>query len=228
MKSARIEIILLIAVLFIAVAANEAPLIYPQKEGRGATFYPPIYPRSVDTYDGWVLESLETSNMGGIANSTSSILIVGDNALDRQYRSILHFDTTPYHIPPTAVIYQAILRIKLQGFAGLNVFPTFGRVLVDMRKPFFGTLASLVPSDFQASAGRYQVAMFTPVGSGWYRAILSTSGESYINKAGKTQFRIYFKRDDDDDHVADNARFYSGNSTTISYRPILEINYWAP
>ncbi len=226
MKSARIEILLLIVVLVAAVAANEAPLIYPEKSARGFTSYPPIYPRSIASYDGWVLESGETTNMGGTANATAAALIVGDNTLDRQYRSILHFDTTPYHIPPTAVIYQAILRIKL-GSATPGIFTTFGRILVDMRKPYFGTLA-LTPSDFQATATRYQVAMFTPVGSGWYRAILSNTSENLINKAGKTQFRIYFKRDDDDDHTSDTARFVSGNSTTISYRPVLEINYWAP
>lgn len=227
MKSARIEILLLIAVLIAAVAANEAPLTYARRATQGSYYYPVIYPRSSGTLDGWILESGELTNAGGTMNSTSTVVIVGDNVLRRQYRSILSFNTSAYHIPSTAVIYQATLRIKLQGIVGSVPVATFGKVLVDMKKPSFG-LAGLELSDFQATAGRYQAAYFQSVGSGWYAAKLGSVARAYINKAGPTQFRIYFKMDDDNDAVSDYLKFYSGNVLTVSLRPSLELNYYVP
>lgn len=227
MKSTRIEIILLIVVLFIAVAANEAPLAYDQRGGKGGYWYPPVYPRSVGKVDGWVLESGEFTNVGGTLNSISPVFIVGDNAQKKQYRSILHFNTAPYSIPPTAIIYKAVIRIKLQGIVGTNPFTSFGSMYVDMRKPSFGTVA-LTIGDFQVIAGRSQAAYFTNAGGGWYKATLSAVARAYINKAGSTQFRLYFKLDDDNDSVADYMKFYSGDAATASLRPSLELNYYLP
>ena len=50
---------------------------------------------SIGTYDGQVLESGKATNIGGIANSTSPMLFVGDQRLNRRYRGILSFDTSP-------------------------------------------------------------------------------------------------------------------------------------
>ena len=49
--------------------------------------------RSTGSSDGWVLESTEDSNLGGSKNSTASTFILGDDARDRQFRTILHFPT---------------------------------------------------------------------------------------------------------------------------------------
>jgi hypothetical protein len=226
MKSTRVQIILLIAILFIAVAANEAPLAYGPKDSKGYHLYPPRYPRSVGLYDGWVLESGETTNIGGTANNTSTVVNIGDDMFRKQYRAILHFNTMPYSIPPAAVIFKAVIRIKLQGVVGANPPTTFGRVLVDLRRPSFGSV-SLLASDFQALPNSYQVAQFYPIGGGWFKATLSATGRAYINKAGSTQFRLYFKLDDDNDKNADYLMFYSGNASA-SLRPSLELDYYVP
>lgn len=223
MKSTRVEIILLIVVLFVAVAANEAPIVYADKGTYGFR-YPPIYPKSFGPYDGWVLESGENTNIGGTVNNVSPIVNVGDDALRKQYRVILHFNTAAYHIPPAAVIRQAVIRMRLQGITGGNPFPTFGSLYVDMKKPYFGT-APLVITDFQALAGRSTVARFVPVGGSIYKAVLNYTGKAYLNKNGSTQFRVYFKLGDDNDKIADYMRFYSGNAATAALRPTLEIVY---
>jgi hypothetical protein len=51
---------------------------------------------------------------------------------------------------------------------------------------------------------------------------------SYINKTGITQFRLRFQTGDDNDNVADYLVFYSGDTTTVSYRPQLIVEYYIP
>lgn len=226
MKSSKMEIVLLIVVLLITVAANQAPLSYGAKT-EGAYWYPPIYPKSVGTYDGWVLERSENANTGGSVNATGTFIKIGDDAFKRQSVAILHFNTAPYSIPPTAVIYRAVLKIRRQSISGTNPFLSFGTLNVDMRKPSFGT-ATLAPSDFQAAAGRALVATFgrTPV-KGWYEATLNSTGKAYLNKRGPTQFRVYFKLGDNNNAIADFVAIYSGNAS-LALRPVLEIEYYVP
>jgi hypothetical protein len=57
--------------------------------------------------------------------------------------------------------------------------------------------------------------------------VLSTAW-SKINKAGLTQFRLRFYKDDNDDGAADYWRFFSGNYSTVSLRPTLLIEYYLP
>jgi hypothetical protein len=227
MKSMKMEIVFLIIVLFIGVAANTAPLSYDKKNSKAfPASYPVIYPKSVGANDGWVLESSEFSEVGGMVNATAVTINVGDDAARRQYRGILHFKVV---IPPTAVIVNAVLRLKRQGaFVGSNPFASLGQLRVDMSKPSFGTPA-LLASDFQAVAGRSSVAIFspTPVG-GWYKAVLNAVGRAYINKNGTTQFRLRFVMGDNHNSIADYVRFISGNYSTISLRPTLEVQYYVP
>ena len=153
-------------------------------------------------------------------------LILGDNAANRQYRAILHFDTSG--LPDNAVITSVTLNIKKQGQVGTNPFTTHGPLLVDIRKNFFGTLAGLQLADFQAKAGSAAAAAFgaTPV-AGWYSAVLKSSGFPFINLAGTTQFRLRFTLDDNNNHRADYVAFYSGNAAAAN-RPQLIIQYYVP
>jgi hypothetical protein len=181
---------------------------------------------SIDTYDGWVRESTETSDVGGYMNSTDITFRLGDDAANRQYRAILHFNTS--FLPDTAVVTKATLKIKRQGLAGTDPFSILGGLQVDMRKPFFGTTLGLAASDFQAAAGLSTVATFgvTPVSS-WYSALLSATGRAYINRTGTTQFRLRFATDDNNNSVADYMQFYSGDYIA-SARPTLIMEYYLP
>ena len=226
MKSTKVEIVLLIVVLLITVAANQAPLSYGAKT-EGAYWYPPVYPKSIGTNDGWVLELSENANVGGSVNATGTVIKIGDDVLKKQSVAILHFNTASYSIPPTAVIASAVLKIRRQAIGGTNPFLSFGTLNVDMRKPYFGT-STLTPSDFQVAAGRSVVAAFdrTPV-NGWYKAKLNATGGAYINKNGPTQFRLYFKLGDNNNAIADYVSIYSGNAS-LALRPVLEIEYYVP
>jgi hypothetical protein len=182
--------------------------------------------RSAGAYDGWVLESSETSNMGGTMSSTATTFYVGDNAQKKQYRGILSFNTAA--LPDTATITKVTLKLKLQGTAGANPFTTHGNLLVDVRKGPFGGANALRLGDFQATASKNSIGSLpkTPV-SGWYTKNLSSAAFTYINPPGVTQFRRRFTKDDDNDAVADYLKFYSGDAGA-AYQPQLIVEYYVP
>ncbi len=177
--------------------------------------------------DGWVLESAENSNIGGTLGSTGGAFRLGDDMLNRQYRSILHFDTST--LPDKAVITKVFLKIMQQGSVGTNPFATHGTLRADIASPFFGTSNILQVADFQANPKSSSVALFVtkPAGS-WYTAGVSNAGISFINKTGTTQFRLRFTLDDNNNHIADYVTFFSGNEPTAANHPQLLVQYYLP
>jgi hypothetical protein len=181
--------------------------------------------RSVAASDGWILESTETSNVGGTLDNTATTFNLGDDAGNKQYRAILSFNTKS--LPDNAVITRVTLQIRTQGLVGTNPFTTHGGLVVDIRKPFFGTTVGMSINDFQAAASKSAVGKFgiTPV-SNWYSASLGSAGYPYVNLTGTTQFRLRFVKDDNNDNGADYIKFFSGNYTTAGIRPTLIIEYY--
>ncbi len=194
----------------------------------GAAIPPPaLLVRSQAANDGWILESTETSNQGGTMNSTATTFNLGDDATDRQYRALLSFDTSA--LPDNAVITKVTLKIKYQGVTGTNPFATHGILYTDVRNGVFGGNATLQLGDFQAVASKTAVGTIpnTPSG-GWYSKIWTSGIFPYINKVGATQIRLRFQTDDNDDLGADFLRFYSGNASAVSDRPLLIVEYYVP
>jgi len=184
--------------------------------------------KSQPKYDGWVLESGEFTNEGGTKNNLGKILLLGDNAADKQYRDILSFGTAA--IPDDAVITRVILKVKKAGLVGTNPMTTHNAMVVDVRKNKFYTLPVLQINDFQAKASKYKAGLFpTTLYSGWYRSVLRKGAYDYdyINKMGRTQLRLRFLLDDDDDNLADILKLYSGNAV-LANRPKLIVKYYLP
>jgi len=191
------------------------------------TVYKTLQFRSSGIIDGWVIESSETSNAGGSFSATFTTFYIGDDALNKQYRSILSFNTGG--LPDDAVILSAMLKIKKQGLVGSNPFTTHQGLLVDIKKPYFGNALALAAHDFQALANKSAVGTFgTTASSGWYSATLLNTAYPYINLTGTTQFRLRFKLDDDNDNTADYMKFFSGNYGTTTDRSVLVIQYYLP
>ncbi len=172
--------------------------------------------------DGWVLESAENSNIGGTLNNVASVLVVGDSASRKQYRSIVSFNTST--LPDNAVITSAFLRVRKQTIVGANPFSTHGGIIVDMRKGSFYALGLQVV-DFQAAASKINAGTMTALGTaGWYQLVINSAYYSLVNLTGPTQFRLRFIVDDDNDTVADYVRFFSGScfqspvKTNLDYR----------
>jgi len=190
------------------------------------TFVPP-YVTTVSSQgadDGWVLESTETSGMGGSLNSIATTLRVGDDAANKQYRSILSFDTSS--LPDNAIITGVTLKIKKQGLTGSDPFTTHSGLIAAIRNPYFGASIALANADFEASYSKQVGFNSTPV-SNWYSTNYNAAIWPYINLTGTTQFRVRFTLDDNNDFAADYLRFYSGNASMI-YRPVLVIEYFLP
>jgi Tol biopolymer transport system component len=186
--------------------------------------------RSTGSSDGWVLESSENSNVGGSKNSSASVFKLGDDAQNRQFRSVLHFPT--YYLPDNAVVTQAILMIKKQDVIGTDPFTTHQNISIDIRKGYFSnfnlfSFGSLQDTDYQAAADMYMVGTIqnNPV-SGWYWALLDSRALPYINLTDVTQLRLGFLLDDNNDLGDDYIRFYSGDYDAQKDRPHLLIEYY--
>jgi hypothetical protein len=204
-------------------AVNVAGLIISPDSGATATAA--IF-ASDASQDGKLLESSETSSQGGSMNAIATTFNLGDDALNQQFRGILSFDTSG--LPDTAVIASVTLKIKKAGRVGANPFNTMGKILADIKSGSFSDNPTLELGDFEAPAGKDAVLTFgnTPV-SGWYSKRLNSADFGYINLTGLTQFRLRFSKDDNNNHIADFLKFYSGNAGPAN-RPVLVIRYTVP
>ncbi len=184
---------------------------------------------SAAAQDGWVLESGENTNAGGSLNATSgnnSALRVGDNNQDRQYKTVVSFDTSS--IPDGATIVSVTLRLLRGSLTGTNPFTTHGTCWVDVQSGSgFSGATTLQNGDFQAAATAVQAASLSNAASNgtWSTASLSAAGLAAINKTGTTQLRIYFNLDDNDDTGNDYLGYYSGDDGTAANRPQLVVTY---
>jgi exo-beta-1,3-glucanase (GH17 family) len=175
--------------------------------------------------DGLILECSETSGKGCDVDTSSAILIIGDDSLNRQYRAFLSFNTAG--LPDNAVITSVKLKAKPEGVVGANPFDKHRRLKVDAC-PFFGSSLELQPTDFQAGDNCANAGIFNDKPDhGWYIANLNSATFPYINLAGTTQFRLRYNKDDNNDNGADYTKFYSGNAAD-SDKPILLVRYYIP
>ncbi len=181
--------------------------------------------RSAAAQDGWVLESGENTNAGGSLRA-DAFLVIGDNATDKQYRSILYFDTST--LPDNAVILRVTLKIKSAGVTGTDPFTTHGNLLADIKEGTFSA-ADLEITDFEAWVSNDNVGSFSAVSGapGWYKLTLAASDHAYINLTYITQFRLRFATDDNNDTGADYAAFYAGDAG-LANRPQLIVEYTVP
>jgi hypothetical protein len=173
--------------------------------------------------DGWTLESSEFSNLAS-TKSASGTLRAGDDARNRQYRSLLYFDTAS--LPNNAVITNVTVQIKQASVAGTPI-TTLGNLVADIKKGFFG-LAPLELTDFNAAAAPINTAgMFKTSDNTVYQLTLSSVNFKYINLTGTTQFRLRFTKDDDNDKTADFINFYAGDAA-LANQPQLIVEYYIP
>jgi hypothetical protein len=180
----------------------------------------------VGAYDGWILESGENSKAGGTLDRNATTLNVGDDQKDRQYRSILSFDTSS--LPNNAVVVSAQLKVKRQDVVGTDPFGTHGALVSEIRNGPFGSTTPLQLLDFSSLASPGAVRdQFATLTSSWYAAQLSNANLIFINKVGTTQFRLLFSKDDNDDLSPDYIKFFSGNSTDEN-KPELIVTYYLP
>ncbi len=167
--------------------------------------------QSIPGEDGWVIERTDASNRGGRINSTRR-LTVGDDASDRQRKAIASFDTSV--IPVGAKILSASIVL-----ASANAMPTtLGAVQLELKNGVFGTSAALQAHDFEATASAW---VATPMVFGGL--IGASVPAEQLNRNGRTQLRISFALEDDDDGRASAAHIYAGEDA--SNGPRLSVTY---
>lgn len=182
---------------------------------------------SVAAEDGWVLESAHGSGVGGSNNSTNTTLWIGDDTSKRQYKAVVSFDTSS--IPSTATILSVTLQLTRSTVTGTDPFSWSGNVCyVDVSTGGFNGNTSLENADFQASATAAQVATMSdpPTNNSTSTGSLNSTGIAAINRSGRTQFRVYFSQETNNNTSNDYLQLYSSNYTTdTSRRPKLIVVY---
>jgi len=184
--------------------------------------------RSNSAQDGWILETSETSNKGGSMNTGTTVLRLGDDAANKQYRALLSFDTSA--LPDGAAITSVTLMFKYAGVSGTNPFKTHGSLLGDISNGGFQGNPALQRGDFNVVPvmGRSNALSFTnkKLGNRYSQSFIPSDFQ-YINLTGVTQFRLRFSKDDNNDFGADFLKIYSSNGAVVN-RPLLIIEYYVP
>jgi hypothetical protein len=188
------------------------------------TFY------SVGAYDGYVVESSETSNVGGARNETATdgaAIRVGDTGAKKQLKGFVSFNCSS--LPDTCTITAATLKLKRGG--GVGTPTTLGTITVDVKNVNTGWSDNVLlqTNDFQATASASSVATlsYPATTNAWATGALNATGLTKITTttASHTQYRIRFTLDDDNDTADDYLGFYSGENAITTNRPILEVTY---
>jgi hypothetical protein len=167
--------------------------------------------------------------VGGSKNNTATTLRLGDDAANRQYRSILSLDTVS--IPVDAKIVSVTLKFKYAGVSGTNPFITRGKLLVDICRGTYKNLPALELGDFNAACGtgKNKALLYTNTKvANWYSQSLNPLDFPLVNRGGVTQFRLRFTKDDNNDFGADFLKLFSGNALLEADRPQLIVEYHVP
>ncbi len=184
---------------------------------------------STGSQDGWVLESGENTSVGGsldVNSSNSSAMRIGDNNQDRQYKTVVSFNTAS--IPDGATIVSVTLRLLRGSLTGTNPFTTHGTCWVDVQNGSgFSGSTTLQNGDWQVAATAVQAATLSNAASNgtWSTGSLNAAGRAALNKTGTTQLRVYFNTGDNDDNGNDYLGYYSGENGTAANRPQLVVVY---
>lgn len=185
---------------------------------------------SVGVDDGRITDSHSNPGQGTSVNSTdtsNSALRAGDvGGNEKEHMAFLSFDTSS--IPDGATVVAATLRLRRGTVSGTNPFLTHGTCWIDIKGDtgFSGSTA-LQAGDFTAPADATQVgALSNAANDGdWSSGTINASALGFVNKTGKTQFRVYFDLHDNGDGKADYVGWYSGENATPANRPVLEVLY---
>ena len=177
---------------------------------------------SSGSYDGSVLESANSSGVGGSAYASISL---GDDKANRGRKGILSFNTSK--IPVAALVLSAKIKLTRSGVTGTNPFTVLGACYVDVKKGTFNRVVREAV-DFQVAATVTQAATLSnpAANKGTATAFLNADGLNAINGGGTTQVRLYFASSTNNNSRADTLSFYSNNFfIPPAWKPALTVTY---
>jgi len=192
--------------------------------------------------DGWLLESSPGNNTAdrtsnpvcGNSNTNSAgALRIGDDAGNRQFRSIVSFNVTG--LPAGAVIDSATLKFVRSGIVGNpSGFGTSFNAAIKGGSGFANSSAlqwGATTNDFSNGSGATPDLAAAVTGlstSGTTTTGTLTSGALALLGNGRFQFRIDFPTKTVNAGSQDYVGFYSGENATAGNRPVLSITYHVP
>jgi hypothetical protein len=183
-----------------------------------------IFP-SIAAHDGWILEESELVGFGALLENASRGgfgLRIGDASGDRQYRSIISFNTSMGTMADCAMVESAFLVITRGANKGTNPFRTHGNIIVDVHRGEIFDSEFIDLEDFDSDMEFPNAAIIREQG-GNLAAHTVELDPSMINAHGFTQMRLRFERDDNDDGAADYTGFYAADHLTASRHPRLVV-----
>lgn len=152
----------------------------------------------------------------------SDVQKLGDNGMfsGETFRTILSFDTDT--LADDAIITSAKLRIYRKSMSG-----TVSAIKADIIRGYFGTSSAIAQADYSAGipagSGAADIVSFNaPAADNDYVEVeLPASALQYINKTGRTQFRL--KATTNIDFAADLLEIYGGED--VGYAPQLILTF---
>lgn len=170
--------------------------------------------------DGFIVESAENSDTGGVAIpflSNGSALRLGDNNLNQQIKLM-----TSFTVPQGTAVFSATLKLTLGGGIGASPLETLGPCNVDLHNSGFSNDPRIHSSDFQAPATVVNVGeLVAPVSGDVYVAEISAPGAAAIVAGQTAQLRVSCMTDDNNDGRENSISFYSGESNDATLQPQL-------
>lgn len=176
--------------------------------------------KSLAADDGYVYQY----STDGVPNSMINYLEVGSSSLNHGQIGILSFDTSS--IPDTATVVSA--SITMYRYDNTLYYYDLGPITADIAPlSGFNGNYSLEQADYGAPAAVVNIGNFDAVPTAQYQSIsdsIATAALPYLNKTGRTQFRIHFEKATNNRYALDVMRFFSGNSAG-AYVPTLKVQY---
>lgn len=174
--------------------------------------------------DLWVQECSVESSRKCFTDTNETMFVVGKDLRDKQYRSILSFNTSG--LPDNAVVTSIKLKLKSTGIAGVNPLNDRHDLTVDIcTSPSYKTVRYQVIESSDGLTCNDNVGTFnqTP-NSGWYTADLHPDAFQSLNLTGVTRFRLRIGGIENADAARAYIMFDSGTAE-ISNGPILSVHY---
>lgn len=175
---------------------------------------------SIAAEDGYVYQY----STDGVPNSTNPYLEIGSTSLNHGEAGIVSFDTSS--IPANATIVSASLTLYRYDNTLFNY--DLGPLTADIASAKgFNNNYALESADYGATAAMLNIGNFDALPTAQYQAIsdsISTGALAYLNRTGKTQFRLHFQKPTNNLYMIDVLRFFSTNGST-TYAPTLTVQY---
>jgi hypothetical protein len=173
------------------------------------------------------LECPKTIVDGCSAKARATMLLVGYDLENRQYVSVVSFNTAG--LPDEAVITGVKLRVRSGGVVGANPINNRHSLAVDICTTVAGKNPKQPTSDGQTNTNcNNNLGIFdkTP-NSGWYTVKLDATAFEYMNLAGVTEFRLRIDGNLNNQAPREYIKFYNG-SVDDPNSPILIVKYYIP